>query len=399
MIRTATITLLALLAAAPVGAQTMTITRQVSRAVRPAPAAHFTGEARVDRLFEGLGPSAVSGGAVTFEPGARTAWHVHPGGQILTVTDGLGLVQEWGGPIEEIRPGDVVHIPAGVKHWHGASPGDAMTHLALMTPRDGTAVEWMEAVTDEQYRGSTARAEDRGTRQAADPDSSQGARRPSGPLQQTLAPGLARLTDDVLYGDVWRRGDLSPRDRSLVTISILIATGKTAQLTGHLTRALANGLLPSEASGVLAQLAIYAGWPNAVSALPIYQEVYAARHVDTAPLHAAAPLLPTPTSPPARALDGDLAGVAPKFAELTRDVVFDDLWRRPDLAPRDRSLVTIAALAAMGDDDELDAYVRRGLDSGLTREEIAEALTHLGFYAGWGRAASAIRAAAPALGR
>lgn len=397
MIRTVTITLLALLAAASVEAQTMTITRQVSRAVRPAPAAHFTGEARVDRLFEGLGPSAVSGGSVTFEPGARTAWHVHPGGQILIVTDGLGLVQQWGGPIEEIRPGDVVHIPAGVKHWHGASPGDAMTHLALTTPRDGTAVEWMEAVTDEQYRGSTARAEDRGTPQAADPDSSQGARRPSGPLQQTLAPGLARLTDDVLYGDVWRRDDLSPRDRSLVTISVLIATGKTAQLTGHLTRALANGLLPSEASGVLAQLAIYAGWPNAVSALPIYQEVYAARHIDTASLHTAAPLLPA--SPQTGALDADLAGVAPKFAQLTHDVVFDDLWRRPDLAPRDRSLVTIAALAAMGDDDELGAYVSRGLESGLTREEIAEAFTHLGFYAGWGRAAKAIRAAASALER
>jgi 4-carboxymuconolactone decarboxylase len=274
-----------------------------------------------------------------------------------------------------------------------------MTHLALTTPRDGTAVEWMEAVTDEQYRRSTASAEDRGTPPATDPDASRAARRPSGPLQQTLAPGLARLTDDVLYGDVWRRGDLSPRDRSLVTISILMATGKTAQLTGHLTRALANGLLPSEASGVLAQLAIYAGWPNAVSALPIYEAVYAARHIDTASLHAAQPLLPVPSSPEARAFDGDLAGVAPKFAQLTRDIVFDDLWRRPDLSPRDRSLVTIAALAAMGDNDELDAYVRRGLDSGLTREAIAEALTHLGFYAGWGRAARAIRAAASALDR
>ena len=98
-------------------------------------------------------------------------------------------------------------------------------------------------------------------------------------------------------------------------------------------------------------------------------------------------------------LDGGLADVAPKFAQLTHDVVFDDLWLRPDLAPRDRSLVTIAALAAMGDDDELDAYMRLGLESGLTREEIAEALMHMAFYAGWGRAAKAIRAAASALER
>jgi 4-carboxymuconolactone decarboxylase len=253
----------------------------------------------------------------------------------------------------------------------------------------------MEPVSDEQYRGSAAPADGSGTPQAVEPGASQDTRRPSGRLQQTLAPGLASLTDDVLYGDVWQREELSPRDRSLVTISILIATGKTAQLTGHLTRALANGLLPSEASGVLAQLAIYAGWPNAVSALPIYEAVYETRQVDTAALHAAAPR--RPASAEARALDGDLAAIAPKFTQLTQDVVVDDLWRRPDLTPRDRSLVTIAALAAMGDDGELDTYVRRGLESGLTREEMAEALTHLGFYAGWGRAARAIRAAAAAL--
>ena len=97
---------------------------------------------------------------------------------------------------------------------------------------------------------------------------------PSGPRQQRFAPGLAMLTDDVLYGDVWRRPELSARDRSLVTISVLIATGKTAQLAGHLGRALDNGVQPSEASGLLAHLAIYCGWPNAVSALEVYEQVY-----------------------------------------------------------------------------------------------------------------------------
>ena len=171
---------------------------------------------------------------------------------------------------------------------------------------------------------------------------------PSGPRQQRFAPGLAMLTDDVLYGDVWRRSELSARDRSLVTISVLIATGKTAQLAGHLGRALDNGVQPSEASGLLAHLAIYCGWPSAVSALEVYEQVYIARKVDPAALRPAAQRLPVPESDAARAkaVTDEFGIVAPKFAELTNKVVFDDLWRRPDLTARDRSLVTIAALAA-----------------------------------------------------
>ena len=225
--------------------------------------------------------------------------------------------------------------------------------------------------------------------------------RPSGPVQQRIAPGLATLTDDVLFGDVWRRSELSPRDRSLVTISVLIATGKPAQLAGHLGRALTNGVQPSEASGLLAHLAIYCGWPSAVSALEVYEQVYAARKVDTATLRTAAPRLAAPGSDAARAtaLTGELAAVAPKFVQLTNDVVFDDLWRRPDLSVRDRSLVTIAALAAMGDDDQLDFYLRRGLESGLSRAQITEAVTHLGFYAGWAKATRAMTVVARTLGK
>jgi 4-carboxymuconolactone decarboxylase len=229
----------------------------------------------------------------------------------------------------------------------------------------------------------------------------QGSAAPSGALQQEIAPGLAKLTDDVLFGDVWRRPELSPRDRSLVTISILIATGKPAQLAGHLGRALNNGVLPSEASGLLAHLAIYCGWPGAVSALEVYQQVYAARKVDTAALRAVTPRLPAPGSDAARAktVNDELGGVAPKFVQLTNDVVFDDLWRRSDLSLRDRSLVTIAALAAIGDDDQLDFYLRRGIESGLTRAQITEALTHLGFYAGWPKATKAMSAVTRSLGK
>ena len=393
---TATLTALALLASASTEAQTMIVTRGGTRPPSPAPADNFTGSAGVEMLFEALDPSHASGGSVTFEAGARTAWHSHPAGQILIVTAGIGRVQRWGAPIEEIRTGDVVRIPAGEKHWHGASPQASMTHVAITERRDGASVQWMEKVSGEQYHAAVQ--SDQQPQSSSQPLRTAG---PSGALQQRLAPGLAALTDDVLFGDVWRRTELSPRDRSLVTVSVLIAAGKPAQLAGHLGRALDNGVQPSEASGLLAHLAIYCGWPSAVSALEVYDQVYTARKVDTAALRAARPRLPASTSDEARAraLNDELGGVAPKFVRLTNDVVFDDLWRRPDLARRDRSLVTIAALAAMGDDDQLDFYLRRGLESGLTRSEITEALTHVGFYAGWIRATEAMSAVTRTLGK
>jgi 4-carboxymuconolactone decarboxylase len=148
-------------------------------------------------------------------------------------------------------------------------------------------------------------------------------------------------------------------------------------------------------------LAFYCGWPSAVSALDVYEQVYVARKIDTATLRAVAPPVPAPGSDTARAraVDEQFGTHAPKFAQLTKDVVFDDLWRRSDLSPRDRSLVTIAALAAMGDDDQIDVYLRRGLESGLTREQITEALTHLAFYAGWSKATKAMTATTRTLGQ
>ncbi len=112
----------------------------------------FTGVVRLDPLHQATDPARVGCAYVTFEPGARTAWHTHPLGQTLIVTGGCGRVQRWGGPLEEIRPGDVVWIPPGEKHWHGATPTTAMTHLAIQEYLDGTAVEWLEHVSEEQYR-------------------------------------------------------------------------------------------------------------------------------------------------------------------------------------------------------------------------------------------------------
>jgi 4-carboxymuconolactone decarboxylase len=127
------------------------ISRAGSRAVSSGPAQNFTGSVRVEMLYAPAGPERASAGSVSFSPGARTAWHTHPLGQHLIVTAGCGRVQRWGGPVEEIRPGDVIWFPPGEKHWHGALPSTAMTHLAIQERLDGKTVEWLEQVTDQQY--------------------------------------------------------------------------------------------------------------------------------------------------------------------------------------------------------------------------------------------------------
>ena len=130
----------------------MDIKRAGSQSSDKGPAEWFTGIVRIDPLFRAPDPARVAGASVTFEPGARTAWHAHPLGQTLIVTSGCGRVQRWGGAIEEIRPGDVVWIPPGEKHWHGASPTMAMTHIAIQERLGDKAADWMEHVSDEQYQ-------------------------------------------------------------------------------------------------------------------------------------------------------------------------------------------------------------------------------------------------------
>jgi quercetin dioxygenase-like cupin family protein len=128
------------------------IKRTGSQASNKGPADWFTGAVRIDPLFQPSQPARTAAASVTFEPGARTAWHTHPLGQTLIVTTGSGLAQHWGGPIEKIQPGDVVWFAPGEKHWHGASPTTSMTHIAIQEALDGKVVEWLEHVTDEQYQ-------------------------------------------------------------------------------------------------------------------------------------------------------------------------------------------------------------------------------------------------------
>lgn len=212
------------------------------------------------------------------------------------------------------------------------------------------------------------------------------------PVMQEVAPQLADYTDRVLFGDVWERPDLAKRDRSLVVVATLIATGRTGPLAGHIGRALDNGVPPTAISGLITHLAFYMGWPSAVSALEPAREAFAARKINLATLKPVdATLLPVPAGDADRAaaVEKAMAGSAPSLGDLTNDVLFADLWRRSDLTPRDRSLVTIAALAATGSVDQLDFHIPLGLRNGLTRTELAEAITHLAFYAGWPRAMSA----------
>ncbi|MBI9050544.1 MAG: cupin domain-containing protein [Anaerolineaceae bacterium] len=133
----------------------MKITKNGSQPSNKGPLEYFTGVVRVDPLFEAESPARGFGAYVTFEPGARTAWHTHPLGQTLIVTTGCGCVQRWDGPLEEIRPGDVVWFEPNEKHWHGAAPNTAMTHISIVEGRNGHSADWMEKVSEEQYRGKS----------------------------------------------------------------------------------------------------------------------------------------------------------------------------------------------------------------------------------------------------
>ena len=247
-------------------AQDITIARAGSQPSQAGPADNFTGTVRVERLFAATEPARASGGAVTFEAGARSAWHTHPLGQILLVTAGIGRVQHWGGPIQEIRKGDTVRIPPNVKHWHGASPASSMSHIAISEQLDGKAVEWMEKVSDADFN-APVQGQQPAAAASATPSRAQ-------QLVGDVAPKLAELTDSVLFGDVWARPQLARRDRSLVTVSALVAMDRPDQLRSHLALAKQNGVTEEELVEAITHLAFYAGWPSAMSAATVAKEVF-----------------------------------------------------------------------------------------------------------------------------
>ncbi|HJX29215.1 MAG TPA: carboxymuconolactone decarboxylase family protein [Thermoanaerobaculia bacterium] len=267
-----TTTILSLSLVTSASAQTISIARSGSQPSRLGPAENFTGSVRVDPLFQASDPARASGGLVTFEPGARSAWHSHPLGQVLIVTAGTGRVQQWGGPIDEIRQGDVVRIPPGVKHWHGAAPTTSMAHIAVVEQLDGKSTDWMEQVSDAQY-SAPVRAQGPSDAQAR---SAAGSAQPTRAQQLIgdFSPKLVDLTDRVLFGEVWARPQLSQRDRSLVTVSALIAMNRPDQLRSHLARARDNGVTQDELIETITHLAFYSGWPNALTAITVAKEVF-----------------------------------------------------------------------------------------------------------------------------
>jgi 4-carboxymuconolactone decarboxylase len=246
--------------------QTVQIMRGGSWPSAKGPAEHFTGSARIDPLFRDNLPSHMSGGRVTFEPGARTAWHRHPLGQTLIVAAGTGWIQQWGGQVEEIREGDVVWIPPNVKHWHGATASTSMTHIGIQESLNGKTVEWMEKVSDEQYENSQSTSGGV-TGMTKEPSAAQ-------KLIGDFDPKLAELTDNVLFADVWERPGLSKRDRSLITIAALIALNRPEQLRAHIRLARENGVTKDEMVEIITHLAFYAGWPNAINAVAIARETF-----------------------------------------------------------------------------------------------------------------------------
>ena len=209
----------------------------------------------------------------------------------------------------------------------------------------------------------------------------------------TVAPALEKYARGPL-ADLWKRPGLTPRDRSIVTVAALIARNQTIEMPHYLDLALDNGVKPREISEIITHLAFYSGWANAMSAAAVARDVFAQRKIGADQLPPASPaLLPLDKDAEekrAAAVGQQFGKVAPGLVQNTTDVLFRDLWLRPDLAPRDRSLVTVSALIASGQSAQITYHLNRAMDNGLTPLEAGEVVTHLAFYAGWPNAFSAL---------
>jgi 4-carboxymuconolactone decarboxylase len=212
-----------------------------------------------------------------------------------------------------------------------------------------------------------------------------------------VAPALDKHTQERLLGEVWKRPGLAPRDRSVVTLAAMVARNQTSEMPFYLNLALDNDVKPQEISELITHLAFYSGWANAMSAVSVAKDVFARRNIGSDQLPAASPkplaLNEAAEADRATRVGQQFGAVFPGLVQYTTDVLFRDLWLRPDLAPRDRSLVTISSLIASGQTAQLTGHLNIGMNNGLTQTEIAEAITHLAFYAGWPNSFSAMSVA------
>jgi 4-carboxymuconolactone decarboxylase len=223
-------------------------------------------------------------------------------------------------------------------------------------------------------------------------------RRKSKPMQtvndsKMVAPALEKYAEGPLV-ELWKRPGLTPRDRSIVTIAALIARNQTVEMPYYFNLALDNGVKPREISEIITHLAFYSGWANTMSAVAIAKDVFAARNIGIDQLAPASPgLLPLDKETEEKrvaSVSQQFGNIAPGIVQYTSDVLFRDLWLRPDLSPRDRSLVTVSALIASGQVAQITYHLNRAMDNGLTQEQAGEVVTHLAFYAGWPNAFSAL---------
>ena len=209
-----------------------------------------------------------------------------------------------------------------------------------------------------------------------------------------VAPALERYTQDRLLGDVWKRPNLSVRDRSIITVTVLVARNHVAEMPYYMNLALDSGVKPAELSELITHLAFYSGWGNAMSAVAVAKTIFGNRGIGIDQLPPTSPkLLPLDQkteSDRVKQVDEQFAAVSSGVVQYTTDVLFRDLWLRPDLAPRDRSLVTVSALIAAGQIAQIPYHLNRAMDNGLTQAQASEALTHLAFYTGWPNIFSAL---------
>lgn len=328
------------------------ILRAGSRTSTTGPPESFTGQARVEPLFPAGDDLNVSGAYVTFEPGARSAWHTHPAGQRLVVVSGVGLTQEWGKPVQEIRTGDVVVCPPGVKHWHGAAPTTAMTHLAVTGAVGGKSVEWMEKVSDEQYNARQASA--------------------GSPVGIATQAGSETL---------------SAKQEAISWIAASMARSDMQRLHAGLNHGLDAGLTISEAKEILVQLYAYTGFPRSLNALGELMGVVEEREqrgIQDAPGRGPRRVVPTgaellavgaanQTRISGAPVVGPLFDFAPVINQFLQAHLFGDIFERDNLDWQSRELATVGALAATpGAEPQLRSHMAASLRVGLSVSQLRQ---------------------------
>lgn len=327
----------------------------------------FTGDVRISSPFQALLPGTAGGATVTFTARARTAWHTHPLGQTLIVTEGQGLVQQQGQPALIIRPGDVVTIPPNVRHWHGAGPSGSMTHIAIAEKENGSAVAWQDKLCEQDYQAAVVSA----GLSAMTGQRAQQPRKPQEP-QKVVQPAS---------------DSLSPRQRAIPLIAAFTAISDMPRLGMALNQGLDAGMTVSEAKEVLVQLYAYAGFPrslNALGELLKVVELRKQRGLQDAPGHDPSRAVSTgrelvlvgqanQTEISGGPVQGPVFEFAPIINQFLQAHLFGDIFERDNLDWRSRELATVGALAATpGAENQLRSHMRASLRVGLTASQLRQ---------------------------